>query len=116
MTSTIDPRAFAIAIELANQLSSDGAFVDERNSNLSGKQHVYIPSNDDIAGDSIFDEGSLALQELIPGSVMDILVEGATTQTMNSSAVHGLARHSSWWSLIERIEDITEEDLLVMEW
>ncbi|KAE8884434.1 hypothetical protein PF005_g16458 [Phytophthora fragariae] len=106
MTSTIDPRAFAIAIELTNQLSSDGAFVDEHGTHLS-HEHVHIPSN--ACADS------LAFRNVAPDSdsVMDVPVESEAAHTTNSAA---LPRCTSWSSLIERLVDVSEEDLLAMEW
>ncbi|KAE9339986.1 hypothetical protein PR003_g10743, partial [Phytophthora rubi] len=108
MTSTIDPRAFAI--ELTNQLSSDGAFVDEHGTHLS-HEHVHIPSN--ACADS------LAFRNVAPDSdsVMDVPVESEAAHTTNSAALCAeLTRSTSWSSLIERLGDVSEEDLLVMEW
>ncbi|KAG6613768.1 uncharacterized protein IUM83_18557 [Phytophthora cinnamomi] len=116
MTSTIDPRALAIAIELANQLSSDGAFVDEHDANLDG-EHMLTPSKV-VTSESLLIEDGLASQGLAPDivSVMDVTVETAAANARDTAAVRaGLHRSTSWWSLIERMVDITE-DLLVMEW
>ncbi|KAJ8569228.1 hypothetical protein ON010_g6033 [Phytophthora cinnamomi] len=86
MTSTIDPRALAIAIELANQLSSDGAFVDEHDANLDG-EHMLTPSKV-VTSESLLIEDGLASQGLAPDivSVMDVTVETAAANARDTAA------------------------------
>ncbi|KAG2759851.1 hypothetical protein JG687_00002243 [Phytophthora cactorum] len=116
MTSTFDPHAFAVAIELTDQLSSDGAFVDEQDNDKSdGFIHI---SCDNVGSDPALDsDGVQVFREAIPDSVcMDTPVLSAAAYTKEATIVHGLKSSSSWWSLIEHMVEVSAEDLLAMNW
>ncbi|KAG7377862.1 hypothetical protein PHYPSEUDO_010912 [Phytophthora pseudosyringae] len=114
MTSAIDPHAFAVAIELTSQLSSDGAFVDEQDRS----DYVHVPSNSDVESDPALDsEGVLVFRELIPDSVcVDASEESAGAHTRDAMALRGSSPSLSWWPLIEHMADVPAEDLLAMDW
>ncbi|ETL84757.1 hypothetical protein L917_15523 [Phytophthora nicotianae] len=116
MASAFDPHAFAVAMELANQLSSDGAFVDELD-NAKSDEFVDI-SCDDVERDPVLDsDGVQVFRESIPDSVcIDTPVLNAAEYTKEATIVHGLKSSSSWWSLIEHMVDVSADDLLEMNW
>ncbi|KAK1928601.1 hypothetical protein P3T76_015902 [Phytophthora citrophthora] len=118
MTSIIDPRAFAIAIELTTQLSSDGAFVDDHQRDVWSDDDAQISGND--GGDDSFtldSEGAQVFREAIPDSVdIDTSTAGLSSNTSDSSTRHTLKPCLSWWSLIEHMVDVSREDLLAMGW
>lgn len=115
MSNTIDPHAFAIAIELANQLSSDGAFVDEPNNDMDG-DYVSVSSND-IETHLLDNEGVLVFREAIPDRIgVDTPTESAATRTVDADTAFDSSSSLAWWSLIEHLVDVSPEDLLAMDW
>ncbi|KAL4095102.1 hypothetical protein PRIC1_008480 [Phytophthora ramorum] len=108
MTNTVDPRAFEIAIELTNQLSIDGSFVDDCDDEMIGDYE-----QNDVGCASLDCEGVLEFREAIP----DMPVESAVvTDTTAVAYQRGLSRSGSWWSLVERMVDVSPNDLMLLGW
>ncbi|GMF18355.1 unnamed protein product [Phytophthora lilii] len=119
MTSTVDPRAFAIAIELTNQLSSDGAFVDEHDSSMD-VEYVVI-SDSESESDTLNSDGVLVFRDAIPDNVsVDTPLASASTRTFDTAAPCGLDPSLTWWSLVEQMTDVSPsssvEVLMAMDW
>ncbi|POM79978.1 Hypothetical protein PHPALM_2239 [Phytophthora palmivora] len=112
MTSTIDPHAFAIAIELTKQISTDGAFVDEDSDSVDDDDNVHNLGNE-LEGDTFNSEGVQVSCEALSDNVDP---PTGTEHTIDAATVHGLNRTLSWWSLIERMVDVSPEDLLALKW
>ncbi|KAL3657913.1 hypothetical protein V7S43_017113 [Phytophthora oleae] len=118
MTSIIDPRAFAIAVELTNQLSSDGAFVDDHQGGGWGDDNVLVSGND-VGSDpfALDNEGVQMFREAIPDSAsIDTSAAGLSVSASDPNTPRTLKLCLSWWSLIEHIVDVSRDDLLAIGW
>ncbi|OWZ10672.1 hypothetical protein PHMEG_00016441 [Phytophthora megakarya] len=103
--ANIDPHAFAIA--LTNQISADGAFVDEHNGG-DDTRHFSITN---IGDDALNNQAVQTFREAIPDSASIFTPTGnAARRTMDTAVKHGLNRTLSWLSLIEQVVDISPED------
>ncbi|CAI5717976.1 unnamed protein product [Hyaloperonospora brassicae] len=111
MVDTFDAQAFAVAMELADQLSGNGAFVDDCDEHL-------CDADCDI-------EVCVRSEERVRRASLHVVTGGGsrsyTSFRAAASPVHACAeiRSSSsvaWWSLVDRAADVSSEDLLAMTW
>ena len=109
MVDTFDARAFAVAMELADQLSGNGAFVDDCDEHLRDADcdiEVCVRSADGVRRAS--------LHVVTAGGSRSY-----TSFSASASPVHACAEIRSsvaWWSLVDRAADVSSEDLLAMNW
>ncbi|KAF4028773.1 hypothetical protein GN244_ATG19537 [Phytophthora infestans] len=116
VVSIVNPHALAVAIELTNQLSSNGVFVAEQD-NRKNDDFVHISCDDVERDHALDDDGVQVFREAIPESVwVDTPIMNVGLYTKEATIVHGLKSSSSWRSLLEHMTDLSAEDLLEMNW
>uniref|UniRef100_A0AAV1UCT7 Uncharacterized protein n=1 Tax=Peronospora matthiolae TaxID=2874970 RepID=A0AAV1UCT7_9STRA len=110
MADAFDAQAFAFAIELANQLSSTGAFIDDFD------EHTRIFSYNVDTNHMRSEAGACSSLRILAGCTRNGTVVGVVASPVDASAEIRSSSSVAWWSLIDRAADISSDDLLAINW